>query len=239
MALRLPSLNVKLKTRTSTLKLKSFALIVEKKFRAEIGLSIRLCTLKNISEFSSDDGLFRTDNAYLENSFIVRQENELYKNYFQATQTTYSIEVRLGERTLNELYLMFEQIKDQSIKKYNRVGIDILRIIIYHPRPNNYISTAFYCDINISEYDINLIIIKIPRGQGRLQATLGTMHQKMCIISVKNTDTLCLAWSIVTVTAVQEPEKYTKSQLNDGIKKSRMLQEESCSRITHRSWSTC
>ena len=60
----------------------------------------------------------------------------------------------------------------------------------------------------------------------KVTSNLWNNLSKKCIISIKNTDILCLVRAIVTAVAIQELEKYTPSQLNDGIKKSQKSQEK-------------
>ena len=67
-------------------------------------------------------------------------------------------------------------------------------------------------------------VIKVPKGAGRLRVTCNNLTQKRTVIRIKNSDTMFLAREIVTAMAIQEPEKWSKSQLHDGIKKGRALQ---------------
>ena len=79
--------------------------------------------------------------------------------------------------------------------------------------------------INILEYRAILIekckivvqSVKIPASKGRLYLTNDTVSRKRSIVTVKNDDTTCLARSIVTAMANLHPEKWTKTQLQDGF----------------------
>ena len=66
---------------------------------------------------------------------------------------------------------------------------------------------------------------KIPRGKGRLTITKDNTVQKRCIITIKNTDTLCLARAIVMAHANSNKGMWTKSQIKNGFNKSMGLQK--------------
>ena len=59
---------------------------------------------------------------------------------------------------------------------------------------------------------------KIPRGKGRLTITKDNTGRKKSIITIKNTDTMCLARAIVTAHANIYKDKFTKSQIKNGFK---------------------
>ena len=88
--------------------------------------------------------------------------------------------------------------------------------------------------INILEYRAILIekckiivqSIKIPTGKGRLYLMKDTVSRKRAILMINNDDTTCLARSIVTAMANLHPEKWMKTQLQDGFNKSRKLQKK-------------
>ena len=56
--------------------------------------------------------------------------------------------------------------------------------------------------------------------------TKDTISRKREIVTIKNDDTTCLAGSIVMAMANLHPEKWTKTQLQDGFNKLRKLQEK-------------
>ena len=66
---------------------------------------------------------------------------------------------------------------------------------------------------------------KIPGGKGLLTITKDNTVQKRCIITIKNTDRLCLACAIVTAHANLNKDMWTKSQIKNGFNKSRDLQK--------------
>ena len=82
-----------------------------------------------------------------------------------------------------------------------------------------------YKDVPLSEVTIEVQSTRVPRGQGRLTITKDNTDRKTCIITVKNTDTICLARSIVTAYANLNKDQWTKSQLSNGFNKSRLLQK--------------
>ena len=86
------------------------------------------------------------------------------------------------------------------------------------------LNTIDYKELPILECTISTEVIKMPRGTGRLQVTRNNLDKKRSVIRIKNDDTMCLARAIVTALANQEPEKWTASQLHNGIKKGRALQ---------------
>ena len=63
--------------------------------------------------------------------------------------------------------------------------------------------------------------VKIPKGKGRL------FFQKILyrVITIRNNDTICLARSIVTAYTNLKPERWTKTQIQDGFNVSRKLQK--------------
>ena len=83
-------------------------------------------------------------------------------------------------------------------------------------------------DIPFENCKIVVQSVKIPAGKGRLYLTKDTctVSRKICIITVKNNDTICLARAIVTVNANLKPEGWSKTQLHDGFNKSRKLQKK-------------
>ena len=121
----------------------------------------------------------------------------------------------------------------------------MLRLVIQNEELPNAISTKFNevqdfklgnleTIINILEYQAipiekcKIIVqsVKIPTGKGRLHLSNDTISRKRSTVMVKNDDTTCLARSIVTAMANLHPEKWTKTQLQDGFNKSRKLHKK-------------
>ena len=82
-----------------------------------------------------------------------------------------------------------------------------------------------YKAVRLNEVVVEVQSTKIPRGKGRLTITKDNTVQKRCIITIKNTDTLCLAPAIVTAQANSNKDMWTKSQIKNGFNKSRDLQK--------------
>ena len=81
-----------------------------------------------------------------------------------------------------------------------------------------------YKTVPLNEVLVEVQSTKIPRGSGRLTITKDNSGRKRCIITVKNSDTMCLARAIVTAHANINKNKWTKSQLKNGFNDSRVLQ---------------
>ena len=60
-------------------------------------------------------------------------------------------------------------------------------------------------------------VLKYLRGKGRLHVAKNTISRKMCIITIKNDDSTCLARAIVTAVANINKTKWTKSQIHEWI----------------------
>lgn len=83
-----------------------------------------------------------------------------------------------------------------------------------------------YKNVPLSEVNIEIRSVKIPRGKGRLRITKLNAPCKRSIITIKNDDSICLARSIVTAVANINKHKWTKSELKNGFNKSRTLQKD-------------
>ena len=89
----------------------------------------------------------------------------------------------------------------------------------------NVINILEYRVIPLEKCKIVVESVKIPAGKGRLYLN-DTFSRKRSIVTVKNDDTTCLARSIVKAMANLQPEKWTKTQLQDGFNRSRKLQKK-------------
>ena len=81
-----------------------------------------------------------------------------------------------------------------------------------------------YKEVPLNEVVVEVQSTKIPRGKGRLTITKDNRVQKRCIITIKNTDMICLSRAIVTVRANLNKGKYTKSQVKNGFNDPRAFQ---------------
>ena len=130
-------------------------------------------------------------------------------------------------------------IKKRQLKGNDRLRLVFLNDELDHPistkmlkvsefklkHVSDAINTLEYKEIDLENCKIIVQSVKIPTGKGRLYLSKQTVNRKHCIISIKNTDSICLARSIVTAYANLHPENYTTTQLKDGFNKSRKLQE--------------
>ncbi|XP_078374417.1 uncharacterized protein LOC144657958 [Oculina patagonica] len=111
---------------------------------------------------------------------------------------------------------------------YNEIPDDKVVVNENGDKNNNsidIINTLEYKEIDLENCIIIIQSVKIPSGKGRLYLSIQTVNRKQCIITIKNTDSICLARAIVTAYANLHPENYTTTQLKDGFNKSRKLQE--------------
>ena len=143
---------------------------------------------------------------------------------------------------------VFQRALDMTIGQRKLVTGDKIRLIVSHPTWTKPFSTKLltitnnknfiydllksllefveYKSVPLNELLVEIQSTKIPKGTDRLKIDKNNITDKRSIICIKNTDTICLARSIVTAHAIINKSKWTKSQLNDGFKKSRKLQEE-------------
>ena len=195
-------------------------------------------------EFNFDDDIFQIENQSLEKFKIISvqsRENKKFKSY------TNKFKVKILEKLddVKEIYHILQELVKTVKRRRKLSDNDILRLVIQNEELLNAISTKFnkvedfklgdletiikileYQAIPIEECKIVVQSVKIPTGKGRLYLMEDTISRKGCIITVKNDDTICLARSIVTAHANLHPEKWTKTQLQDGFNKSRKLQKK-------------
>ena len=200
-------------------------------------------------DFNFDDDIFQTENTSLGKFKIVgirNRENKKFKSY----TNEFKVKVLKELDDDNEIYHIFQELVKTVTKRRNLSNNDMIRVVIQNEELPNAISTKFNKVesfklgdlenvINIMEYrgipleNSKIIVqsVKIPTGKGRLYLMKDTISRKGCIITVKNDDTTCLARSIVTAMANLHPEKWTKTQLHDGLNKSRKLRKEQAMKL--------
>ena len=88
-----------------------------------------------------------------------------------------------------------------------------------------------YKEVPLDEVKVEIQSTRIPRGKGRLTITKDNTDRKRCIITVRNTDTVCLSRAIVTAVANVNKDMWTETQLKDGFNKSRLLQETEAKKL--------
>ena len=194
--------------------------------------------------FNFDDDLFQKENTSLENFKTINTRNVQNKK-FNSFTNEYEIKILRPLESDEEIYKIFHDLikKVKINRKLN--DNDRIRIVIQNEELTNPISTQYmkvidfklddidelikileYKNIPIDECKIIVQIVKIPVSSGRLYLSKDTATRKKCIITIKNNDTTCLARSIVTAYANLKPERWTKTQLQDGFNKSRKLQRD-------------
>ena len=195
-------------------------------------------------EFNFDDDIFQTENQSLEKFKIVSvqsRENKKIKSYTNEFKA--KILKKLDD--VKEICHIFQELVKTVKRKRKLSDNDMLRLVIQNEELPNTISTKFNkvqdCKLGHLETVINILeyraipiekckivvqSVKIPAGKGRLYLAKDTVSRKRAIVTIKNDDTTCLARSIVTAMANLHPEKWTKTQLQDGFNKSRNLQKK-------------
>ena len=181
--------------------------------------------------------------------------------------TTYFDTYKIYEYGRTDPVVVFKTAMDMTVEARGLRPGDKIRVIVSHPSWLNPFSTKLititdderffytllkavleyveYKAIPLDEVKVEIQSTKIPRGKGRLAITKNNTGRKRCIITVKNTDTMCLSREIVTAHANLNKDMWTKTQLKDGFNKSRPLQEteitrsRSRSQITGARWRTC
>ena len=118
------------------------------------------------------------------------------------------------------LIIQNKELPNAISTKFNKVGDFKLGDL------ENFINILEYRAILIEKCKIIIQSVRIPTGKGRLYLSNDTISRKKAIVMIKNDDTTCLARSIVMAMANLHPEKWTKTQLQDGFSKSRNLQKK-------------
>ena len=188
--------------------------------------------------FNFYDDIFQTENTSLGKFKIISvqsRENKKFKSY----TNEFKVKILKKLDDVKEIYHIFQELVKTVKKRRKLSNNDMLRLVIQNEELPNAISTKFNKVENFKPGDLENVInileyraipiekckivvqsVKIPTGKGRLYLTKDAISRKVCIITVKNDDTTCLAKSIVTAMANLHPEKWTKTQLHDGFNKS-------------------
>ena len=141
---------------------------------------------------------------------------------------------------------VFKKALDMTVEARLLDPGDKIRIIVSHPSWAHPFSTKLititddgqffytllklvlgyveYKEVPLNEVTIEVQSTRIPRGKGPLTITKDNTGRERCIITVKNTDTICLARAIVTAHANLNKGKWTESQIKNGFNDSRALQ---------------
>ena len=148
------------------------------------------------------------------------------------------------------MYHMIQELINTVKRRRKLTNNDMLRLVIQNEELPNGISTKFnkvqdfelgdleelikileYRNIPLEKCKIVVQSVKMPTGQGRLFLSKDTISRKNCIITIKNDDTKCLARSIVTAYANLKPERWSKTQIQDGFNKPRKPQRVQATKL--------
>ena len=190
-----------------------------------------------------DDYIFQTESTSLGKFKIISVQSRQNKK-FKSYTNEFKIKIIKKLDDVKEIYHIFQELLKTVERRRKLSDNDMLRLVIQNEELPNAISTKFNKVqdfklgdlenvINILEYRPILIekcktvieSVKIPTGKGRLYLSNDTVSRKRSLVTVKNNDTTCLAKSIVMAMANLHPEKWSKTQLQDGFNKSRKLQK--------------
>ena len=139
---------------------------------------------------------------------------EIY-HIFQELVKTVERRRKLSDNDMLRLVIQNEELPNAILMKFNKVQDFKLGYL------ETIINILEYRAIPIEKCNIAVQSVKIPASKGRLYLTKYTVSRKRAIVTIKNDDTTCLVRSIVTEMANLHPEKWTKTQLQDGFNKSR------------------
>ena len=172
---------------------------------------------------------------------VQSRENKKFKSY--TNECKFKILKKLDD--VKEIYHIFQELVKTVRRRRKLSDNNMLRLVIQNEELPNAISTKFnkvgdfklgdleniinileYRAIPIEKCKIVVQSIKIPTGKGRLYLSNDTVSRKRAIVTIKNDDTTCLVRSIVTAMANLHPEKWMKTQLQDGFNKWRNLQKK-------------
>ena len=129
---------------------------------------------------------------------------------------------------------VFKKALEMTVEEHRLVSGDKIRVIVSHPSWSKPFSTKLititddeqffynllrtvleyldYKAVPLNEVTIEVQSTKIPRGTGRsIKITSDNSGRKRCIITIKNSDTMCLARAIVTAHTNINKTKWTKS----------------------------
>ena len=143
--------------------------------------------------------------------------------------------------------VVFKKAMDMTVEARGLRPGDKIRVIVSQPSWLNPFSTKLititddeqllytllkavleyveYKVVPLDEVKVEIQSTKIPREKGRLAIMKNNTGRKRCMITVKNTDTMCLSRAIVTAHANLNKDMWIKTQLKNGFNKSRPLQE--------------
>ena len=171
---------------------------------------------------------------------IQSNSNAKFTTYFD----TYN--VKINRPPVDPVYV-FQKALNMTINERGLLPGDKTRLIVSHPSWSKPFSTKLltmtgnesfmyslikavlefveYKEVPLNELTIEVQSTRIPRGRGRLRVNKHNLNLKKSVITIKNTDSICLSRAIVTASANINRTKWTKSQIKNGFNGSRKLQE--------------
>ena len=171
---------------------------------------------------------------------IRSNSNAKFTTYFD----TYTVKINYPPVDAVDV---FRKALNMTISERSLVVGDKIRLIVSHPSWLKPFSTKLititadewfmyalikaviefveYKTVPLNEVTIEVQSTKMPRGLGRLRVDKHNISLKKSVITIKNTDSICLSRAIVTAVANINGTKWTKSQIKNGFNGSRKLQE--------------
>ena len=95
----------------------------------------------------------------------------------------------------------------------------------------NLLKAIEYKKVLIADVEFSVTTVKVPNRTGRSALCKPNMKTKLSVVTIKNTDSTCMARAFVTAIAILQKHKWTTSQLNDGFKKSRKLERTEAEKL--------
>ena len=177
---------------------------------------------------------------------IFSKSNKKFQSFFD----TFKVKI-INPRAIIDIDILLLEIGLKVIKEKGLQNGDKIRWILNHPSWQKPVSTKLititgdlntdlveeiakfieYKDVPLSEVKIEIQSIMVPRGKGRLTVTKDNVSRKRSVITIKNSDSICLARAIVTAVANINKDRWTTTQLKDGFNKSRKLQETEAKKL--------
>ena len=177
---------------------------------------------------------------------IFSKSNKKFQSFFD----TFKVKI-INPRAIIDIDILLLEIGLKVIKERGLQNGDKIRWILTHPSWQKPVSTKLititgdldtdlveeiakfieYKEVPLSEVKIEIQSIMVPRGKGRLTVTKDNVSRKRSVITIKNSDSICLARAIVTAVANINKDRWTTTQLKNGFNKSRKLQETEAKKL--------